>query len=171
MADRILCETTHLRFIDRDGWYFVERPHASGVAVIVAVTDDRRLLLVEQHRPALGRKALELPAGLCGDDDGMKSEELEAAARRELREETGWDAERMEDLGTLATAAGLTSEVVTFFRATGLRQVGAGGGVDREQIDVHCIPLAEVPAFARSREALGHSVSVLVYAGLWFAGT
>ena len=169
MSDRILHETKHLRFIDRDGWYFVERPNSSGVVVIVAVTNDGRLIMVEQHRPALGRKALELPAGLCGDDLAHGSETLEDAAGRELLEETGWQASRLEKLATLATAAGLTSEMVTYYRATGLRQVHAGGGVDGENIEVHAVPLAEVPAFAASRETMGHAVSVLIYAGLWFA--
>ncbi len=68
MPDRVIAETKYLRFIDRDGWFFVERPNASGVAVIVAVTDEGRLLLVEQFRAALNQKVIELPAGLAGDD-------------------------------------------------------------------------------------------------------
>ena len=169
MSDRVLCETKHLRLVDRDGWFFVDRPHASGVVIIVAVTDDRRLLLVEQLRPAVGAKVLELPAGLAGDDAAFRHEKLEAAARRELLEETGWTAERLVEVGSCATAPGLANEVVTFFRATGLTQVGKGGGVDQEEIEVHAVPLAEVPAFAAARLAQGTLTGILVYAGLYFA--
>jgi ADP-ribose pyrophosphatase len=169
MADHVLCATPHLRLIDRDGWFFVDRPNASGVVIIVAVTDDRRLLLVEQHRPALGAKVLELPAGLAGDAAAHQSEPLESAARRELLEETGFEAEQMVELVTCATAPGLANEMVTFFRATGLRQVGQGGGVDSENIQVHAIPLAEVTAFAAARAAQGTIPGLLVYAGLHFA--
>jgi ADP-ribose pyrophosphatase len=169
MADQILCTTRHLRLIDRDGWFFVDRPNASGVVIIVAVTDDHRLLLVEQHRPALGGKVLELPAGLAGDAAAHQSEKLEMAARRELLEETGWEAEQMVELVSCATAPGLANEVVTFFRATGLRQVGNGGGVDQEDIQVHAIPLSEVTAFAAARAAQGTIPGLLVYAGLHFA--
>jgi ADP-ribose pyrophosphatase len=169
MADQVLCTTRHLRLIDRDGWFFVERPNASGVVIIVAVTDDRRLLLVEQHRPALGGKVLELPAGLAGDAAAHEGEKLEMAARRELLEETGWEADQMVELVSCATAPGLSNEVITFFRATGLRQVGAGGGVDQEDIQVHAIPLPEVTAFAAARAAQGTIPGLLIYAGLHFA--
>lgn len=169
MADRTLVETKFLRFIDRDGWFFVERPNASGVAVIVAITEDDRLVLVEQHRPALGGPVIELPAGLAGDEDQHREEHLETAARRELLEETGYACETMEPLVTCASAPGLASEVMTLFRARGLRKVGAGGGVADEGIAVHEIPLGEVPAWLEARSRAGALVAIKVYAGLFFA--
>src|SRR5215213_923750 len=110
MPDRVLADTKFLQLVDRGGWFFVQRPNATGVAVILAVTDEGRMLLVEQHRPALGGSVIELPAGLAGDHEAHAGEELETAARRELLEETGYGCEHMEPLVTCASAPGLASE-------------------------------------------------------------
>jgi ADP-ribose pyrophosphatase len=168
MSDRILAETPYLRFIDRDGWYFVERPHPGGVVLLVALTPAGELLLLEQYRPALARWIIELPAGLVGDQPDHGDEPLLEAAGRELVEETGWRAGRLEPITGVASAPGLASEVITFVRASELTKVGPGGGVGGEQIRVHEVPLAEVPAWLDERVRSGGLVSVQVYAGLWF---
>jgi ADP-ribose pyrophosphatase len=168
MPERVLAETRYLRLLDRDGWFFVERPNASGVAVIVAVTNEGRLLLVEQFRPALNQTVIELPAGLAGDDHQHASEPLEVAARRELLEETGYSCQTMEALVTCASAPGLASEVMTLFRASGLTRQGPGGGVSDENIVVHEVPLGEVHAWLKARADAGALVAIKVYAGLYF---
>jgi ADP-ribose pyrophosphatase len=169
MSDRILAETPFLRFIDRDGWYFVERPADGGVVVLLAVTPEGRLLLLEQYRPALARWVIELPAGLVGDHPDQPGEALLDGAGRELIEETGWKASTLEIIQSCASAPGLTSEVVTFVRASGLQKVGPGGGIEGEQIRVHEVPLPQVSAWLDDRVRSGGLVSVQVYAGLWFA--
>lgn len=160
----------HLRLVVRRGWEFVERPGVRGVVVVVAVTPEGRLLLVEQRREAVGARVVELPAGLVGDDGSPAGEPLEEAARRELLEETGWDAAGMERLAEGPPSAGVSSEVVTFFRARGLAKAGPGGGVDGEEIAVHEVPLGEVAAFLRGREAEGALVDPKVWAGLFLLG-
>jgi ADP-ribose pyrophosphatase len=169
MPDRILAETPFLRCIDRDGWSFVERPNATGVVMVIPVTREGRALLIEQQRVAVGRKVVEWPAGLVGDEPGHGGEGLEAAARRELMEETGYRADRVELIATCATSPGVTSEVVSFFLATDLTKVGSGGGTGDEQIEVFEIPLDEVRSWLRQREAAGSVVSAQVAAGLYFA--
>ncbi|MBI5446944.1 MAG: NUDIX hydrolase [Deltaproteobacteria bacterium] len=159
----------HLRLVVRKGWEFVERPGILGIVLVVAVTPENRLLLVEQWREAVGANVLELPAGLSGDAGSPAGEPLKEAARRELVEETGWDATAMERLTTGPPSAGVTSEIVTFFRARGLSKVGAGGGVEGEAITVHEVPLAAVEDFLAAREAGGSLVDPKVWAGLWFA--
>ncbi|HYN44072.1 MAG TPA: NUDIX hydrolase, partial [Thermoanaerobaculia bacterium] len=109
------------------------------------------------------------PAGLAGDAESPASEPLEEAARRELVEETGWDAKAMQRLTAGPPSAGVTSEIVTFFRARGLSKVGAGGGVEGEAITVHEVPLGAVESFLAEREADGVLVDPKVWAGLWFA--
>lgn len=159
----------YLRLVCRNGWEFVERQGIRGIVIVVAVTPGGDLLLVEQHREAVGADVLELPAGLAGDAESPAGEPLEEAARRELVEETGWDAAEMERLTAGPPSAGVSSEIVTFFRARGLSKAGAGGGVEGEAIAVHEVPLGEAEAFLGRREAEGVLVDPKVWAGLWFA--
>lgn len=169
MADRILHETKYLRLIDRDGWTFVDRPHIAGVVTIVAVTNDGKLLLVEQLRRPVGRQTIELPAGLAGDDEANRNEPLIEAARRELLEETGYRAGSLQALPVCATTPGMTDEMVSFFLATDLEAVQPGGGVEGENITVHTVPLAEVAGWLAKRSREGLVVAAKVYAGLFFA--
>lgn len=157
----------HLRLVERNGWEFVERPGVRGIVVVAAVTPGGRLLLVEQRREPVGTRVVELPAGLAGDGGGPADEPLEEAARRELIEETGWRAAHVERLSAGPPSAGITSEVVTFFRARGLEKAGPGGGVDGEEIAVHEVPLDDVDAFLRAREEAGVLVDPKVWAGLF----
>lgn len=128
----ILGEGRFLRLVSVDTWEWVERRRVSGVVAVVAVTPDERLLLTGQRRRAVDRQVIDLPAGLAGDDPGAEDEGLPAAARRELEEETGWTADRLVVVATCPTSPGLTSEIVTILRASGLRRIGAGGGVGDE---------------------------------------
>ena len=159
----------HLRLVARNGWEFVERPGIHGIVLVVAVTPQGQLLLVEQRREPVDADVIELPAGLAGDADSPTGEPLEEAARRELFEETGWGATTMERLTAGPPSAGVTSEIVTFFRARGLSKIGAGGGVESEAITVREVPLAAVEAYLGEREARGVLVDPKVWAGLWFA--
>lgn len=139
-------------------WEYVSRARGIRAAVIVAVDDDRHLLLVEQYRVPLGRACLELPAGLVGDEaDG---EPVEIAAARELEEETGYRAGRIESLGEYFSSPGMVSESFTLVRAHDLVRVGAGGGVEGEGITVHRVELAEVPAFVDTCRARGVAIDV-----------
>jgi len=126
--------------------------------VIVAVDDDGHLLLVEQYRVPLGRRCLELPAGLIGD--GGDDEADETAAARELEEETGYRAARIESLGEFFSSPGMVSESFTLVRAHGLTRVGEGGGVEGENIIVHRVKLADVPAYVAACRARGMAIDV-----------
>jgi ADP-ribose pyrophosphatase len=169
MSEEVLGQGRFLRLVRRDGWEQVERIGVREIVVIVAVTPAGELLLVEQHRPPVGGSVLELPAGLVGDEDRHRDEPLEEAARRELREETGWEAARFERLSAGPPSAGLSTEVVTLLRAHELRRRGEGGGVEGERIRVHAVPLGEVAGWLAAREAAGVLVDPKVWAGLWFA--
>ncbi len=163
-----LHEGRHLRFVRQGRWEFVERVRVSGIVVIVAVTDGGRLLVTEQFRPPVGRRILELPAGLAGDVPESAQEALAEAARRELLEETGYAAREMEYLTTGTASAGVSSEVLTLFRARGLTRVGAGGGDASEAIQVHEVPLTRAKDWLQEKEAQGVMVDVKVWAGLHF---
>jgi ADP-ribose pyrophosphatase len=158
-----------LRLIDRDGWTFVERPNSQGVVTIIPLTAERRLLLVEQFRAPLGRKVIEFPAGLMGDEPGHENEDPVASARRELIEETGYEARDLELVATTATSPGMANELVHFILAWNLVRVGAGGGIDSENIVVHEVPIADARAWLREQEGKGLVIAAKVFAGLYFA--
>lgn len=161
------------RFVElvREGhWEFVRRCNNSGVVVVVAITPNDELLLVEQHRPPVGGRVLELPAGLSGDHVGTEDEPLVEAAKRELVEETGYAASEWTDLGDSPVSAGLTNETVRFFLATGLSKVGRGGGDETEDIEVLSVPLGEVRDFLAAKRAAGVAIDAKIGGGLWMAG-
>lgn len=161
----------YLELVAENGWEYVRRHASSGVVVIVATTDDKKLVLVEQARVAVHRRTIELPAGLVGDVLDSATESLEKAAERELEEETGFRATRWQLLVEGPSSVGISSEVVTFFRATGLTRVGPGGGDHTEDITVHVVPLRDVPAFLSEKVAAGLFVDPKVFAALYLLGT
>ncbi|WP_423822196.1 NUDIX hydrolase [Salinisphaera sp. SPP-AMP-43] len=163
-----LYEGDYLRLQRIDTWEFVVRANARGAVVIVAVTPDDELLLVEQPRPALGRSVLELPAGLVGDIAGEEDEALAVAAARELEEETGYRAARMTYMTGGPPSAGLSAETLWFYRAHELTRIHDGGGDDSEQITVHAVPMHEVDDWLAAREAEGTPVDPKIYTGLYF---
>ena len=164
-----LCEGKHLRLVVRDNWEYVERTKTTGIVSILAVTDDQKVILTEQYRPPVDRRVIELPAGLAGDVAGAEAEELLAAAQRELREETGYEARQFDFLFEGPPSAGATSEVISFFRATGLRRVGPGGGEGTESIQIHEIPLSAAEKWLQQKYGEGVLIDPKVYAGLYFA--
>lgn len=168
-AERIiLAEGRHVRLIQSGRWEYAERIHATGTVVLVALTADRRLILTEQYRVPMGRTVIELPAGIVGDIAGEEDEALATAAARELEEETGYQASEMTLLASGPPSAGLATEIVTFFQAGNLTRVGAGGGVEHEDIRVHEVPLEQIEAWLCDREAEGLLIDPKVYVGLYF---
>ena len=149
----------------KDGrWEYVERT-GRVTAVVILAEHEGRFVLVEQPRVPTGRRCLELPAGLIGDVG--EDDEVEIAARRELEEETGYSAERIELLGEFYSAPGILAESFTLVRATGLKLVGAGGGVDGEDIVTHLVPRGEIAEFvaAKRAEGLGMDAKLLILLG------
>ncbi len=152
--------------VQKEGtWEYAARVGGIAAAVIVAI-DDGHVLLVEQYRVPIGRNCLELPAGLVGDEEAGES--VAVAAGRELEEETGYRADRIDDLGVFHSSPGMTSECFTLVRATGLTKVADGGGDAQENITVHRVPLNDVPAFVATKRAEGVAVDakmLLILAG------
>ena len=152
----------------RGRWEYVGRSRNIRAAVILAI-EDGHVLLVEQYRVPLGKVCLELPAGLIGDQEDSADEDPLAAAGRELEEETGWRASVLEDAGEFFSSPGMVSESFTLVRASGLTQVGPGGGTDGEDITVYRVPLADLPVFVEERRTAGVGIDVRIM-GLLLAG-
>jgi len=157
-----------VRLARRGTWEYADRYGIGGIVAIAALTPEGRVVLVEQHRIPVGARVVELPAGLAGDTPQHAGEALETAARRELLEETGWEAGRLERLTEGPPSAGLTTERIAFFRAHDLRKSGSGGGDASEDIEVHEVPFEAVDAWLAEREAAGRLVDPKVYTGLYF---
>lgn len=165
-----MAEGKFVRLVRQGKWEYATRKNISGIVGLIAVTDGGKILLVEQFRPPVGRRVIELPAGLAGDAAGHEREPLAAAASRELLEETGYAAATLTEVIAGAASAGMVDEVVTLFRATGLKKVGDGAGDGSEEITLHEVPLGEAEAWLRGKVEEGLLVDLKVYAGLYFAG-
>lgn len=168
---RVLHQGKFLRTVAKGHWEWVERTNTTGAVVVAAVTEKNELVLIEQFRIPVNARVIELPAGLAGDERGTEHEPLAEAARRELIEETGYDADHFEFCTEGPSSAGLANEVYALFVARNAHRVGDGGGVEREQIDVHLVPVEGVHQWLEARRRQGLMVDPKVYAGLYFVQT
>lgn len=114
--------------------------HDRAVAV-VAVDDDRQVVLIEQYRHPLGRRLWELPAGLMD----VPGELALSAVQRELAEETGLSADRWDVLVDVAVSPGFTTEAVRVYLARVLSDAGRQGEMRHEEADLRIVrvPLAD----------------------------
>ena len=167
-SKEILAQGRFMRLAKKGTWEYAERNNASGAVVIVAVTDEGKLILIEQHRVPVDCPVIELPAGLVGDIPGEEDEAWETAARRELLEETGYLAKKVKQVAGGPISAGFSNEMISLFVAKGLKKIEAGGGVEGEDIRIHEISVSRVPAWLRKKEREGMMVDPKVFAGLFF---
>ena len=132
-----LCNSSNMP--ETRDWEAVERVNCDGIVGIVPVTDKGEIVLIRQFRPPVNGYVIELPAGLC--DQG---ESLDAAARRELIEETGYSAGSIEFLIKGPMSSGSSSELLTVFLATELTYVGIGKRDETENIEVIKMPAGDI---------------------------
>ena len=150
-----MCEGKFVRLLRRGKWEYASR--ASDIrAVVILAEHNGKMILVDQPRVPLGRRCVELPAGLVGDEDPNAT--IEATAIKELEEETGFTAERVERLGDFYSSPGMVAEGFTLVRAHGLTRSGEGGGDENEDIEVHLVARAEVPNFLEQKRAEGFGI-------------
>lgn len=114
-----------------------------GAAVILALLDDDRVVMVRQFRYPLGREFIELPAGKL--DPG---ESHEATAKRELLEETGYVATEWRRLGIIHNAIGYSDEGIEIWLARRLQQ-RAPQLADGEFLEAFTLPLADALEMVR----------------------
>lgn len=134
--------------------FIIENP---GFMNVIPVTTDDRVILIEQWRHGTRQIHLETPGGLM--DEG---ESPEACARRELLEETGYQAGHVERLGMVYPNPAIQNNAQYFLLATGCRKISDPQFDHAEDIAVRLVVLSEIPALIRSG-AINHA---LVIAGL-----
>ncbi|HYM83613.1 MAG TPA: NUDIX hydrolase [Candidatus Dormibacteraeota bacterium] len=155
VASRVLHRGRYLTFrIDT-----IERPDGSraerdicghpGAVAVVALDGDDRVLLVRQFRIATGSELLEIPAGTLEVAPDGSVEDPDAAARRELEEETGQRASTWQKLGTFWTAPGFATEAMHLYLASGLEHVrDTLGEDDDERLELVRLPWREAVELA-----------------------
>ncbi len=164
----ILHKGKYLELVSDGHWEFVRRTNCSGIVVIVALTRDGKALFVEQFRHPVRGKVIEWPAGLVNDKTPHDPESMETAARRELLEETGYEAGKLSLITEGPVSSGLSTEIITFYQAHDVVKKGPGGGDDTESITVHEVPLREADSWLYEMGKKGYLVDPKVYAGLYF---
>ena len=160
----VLYQGNFLEFRESEKWEFVQRVNAINVVVIMAVTPDGNLLLIDQYRPPVEGRVVELPAGLVGDNG---PEDILQAAQRELLEETGYRAKSWRCLIDGPLVPGMSTEWTHLFLAENLEKSASGGGVDDEDIVVHEVPQSHFLNWVSEMRARGYMIDPKVYT-LWF---
>ncbi|MBA8885686.1 NUDIX hydrolase [Dokdonella fugitiva] len=162
-----LCNGKWLRLKRRGRWEYAERTNPGGGVMIIAVTPEDRILFVEQYRPAIECMTIEMPAGLVGDVAGNADESSVDAAHRELVEETGYRAGRIDFLMAGPTSAGMSNEILAFVHARDLVRVEQGGGDETEDITVHEVPRRDAATWLVEKINAGYSIDPKMFAGLY----
>jgi ADP-ribose pyrophosphatase len=141
----------------------IRHPGASAVVPFMSDPegDNPQLLLLRQYRYAAGGYIYEVPAGRLDGDESPAD-----CAARELKEETGCTAEKIEPLFTMFTTPGFTDEKIHVFMATGLVHGESAREAD-EFVDVVIMPVAEALELIRTGEIMDAktALSILYAAG------
>jgi ADP-ribose pyrophosphatase len=163
---KTICEGKRVLLIERDGWEFVERKKAKEAVAVLAMTKDGKVILTEQFRHPVIATVIDWPAGLVGDEDGHT--DPAETAKKELEEETGYTCGSVELLARGCSSPGITSEVVSYYRANDVERNGEGGGVGGEDIKVHTVKLDAIYEWLREQERSGKMLDLKLWGGLYW---
>ncbi|CRK84002.1 NUDIX domain-containing protein [Neobacillus massiliamazoniensis] len=119
-----------------------------GAVAIIALTDDNKIVLVEQYRKALERTIVEIPAGKL-----EKGEEPALCARRELEEETSYECESLELLTSFYTSPGFADEIIHVFLAKGLTKKENPAALDEDEfVNLEELTLEEALQYVKEQK-------------------
>lgn len=153
----VMWEGKYVRALRQGRWEYAGRV-GDVRAVVILAEFEGKVILIDQPRIAVGGRCVELPAGLVGDEDPGAT--IEDTAVKELQEETGYTASRIERLGDFHASPGMLSESFTLVRAHGVTRCGDGGGTEHEDIKVHLVARGDIPAFIEKKRAEGFAIDV-----------
>lgn len=122
----------------------IEHP---GAVAVIAITSENKIIMVEQYRKALERSLVEIPAGKL-----EKGEAPEFTAMRELEEETGYTADKLELIQSFSTSPGFADEVVHLYFAVGLKKSTNGAALDEDEfVELMEVSLEEAEEMVRNQ--------------------
>ena len=153
----VMWEGKFVRALRRGKWEYASRARDIRAVVILAEYEEK-VILVDQPRAGPDCRCVELPAGLVGDIDPDAT--IEGTAIKELEEEAGFTAERVERLGDFYSSPGMLAESFTLVRLHGVRKIGEGGGDESEDINVHLVARPDIPNFLEQKRAEGFGMDV-----------
>lgn len=139
-------------------WESVERRNCDGIVAVVPFTDEGEAIFIRQFRPPVNNHVIEFPAGL-----NDRQESPEDAARRELLEETGYEAKEMVFLAKGPLSSGSSGEILTVYLARGLIFQGIGERDETEDIEILKVPLDKVYERLSLLEAEGNFIDLKVF--------
>jgi len=142
------------------GFFLIDTPDWVNV---LAFTPDEQMILIRQYRHGTEKVSLEIPGGLIDPHDPDPA----AAARRELREETGYDCERLVPLGVMSPNPSMMTNYCHSYLATGCRRVGDLAMDPGEDIEVLTVPARELDGLI-ARNEIDHAI-VLATIAFWRA--
>jgi ADP-ribose pyrophosphatase len=132
---------------------------------IVPLTPGREVVMVRQFRHGVREYTLEVPGGMMDPGDASPL----VAARREMVEETGFDSERVEPLGSIHPNPAIQANRCHTFVARDVRRLGAPVFDSTEETEVVLVPLAQIPDLVRAGE-ITHALVVVAFHWLALSG-
>ncbi len=162
----VMWQGKYLRAMKAGQWEYASRTNDVRAVVILA-EHEGKIVLVEQYRVPIGSRCIEFPAGLVGDENPDAT--IEQTAVKELEEETGFTAARIERLGDFHSSPGMVAESFTLVRASGLTKMSDGGGNEDEDIVVHLVERGRTKEFIADRRGDGVAVDAKLLLLLDFA--
>lgn len=164
--DTIVYKGKWLEMHNVDGYEFMNRYRKPNAVAIFAVTKDKKLIVTEQIRKAIGKPVFELPAGLV--DDGETSEQTSA---RELNEETGYKGKFIKLIKNIAPTPGICTEQIDIAFYINCEKISEGGGLveENEVIITHLIDVTKDPFSVIDELSTKGIVSLTLTTGIFYA--
>ncbi|TQR21057.1 NUDIX domain-containing protein [Psychrobacillus vulpis] len=119
-----------------------------GAVAVIAITEDRKIILVEQYRKALERSIVEIPAGKI-----EPNERPEITALRELEEETGYTTETLQYIQSFATSPGFADEIIHLYLAENIVKLEEKADLDEDEfVELMHVTLQEMDTMITNKE-------------------
>ena len=143
-----------VKYLNGDKVIYREHVKTGNAVIILPITDDNQIIMIQEPRTPIGKVILDLPAGVI-----EKGEDAEKAAIRELEEETGYLASKVEFLREYYQTVGYSDEKIKIYLATNLKKTEQHLD-DEEEIKVFKIPFEEVIEMLNKNEIVTASANV-----------